>query len=270
MQLGIVMDKYYSSLTKRYYYYAFSTRDLRGISIINLRNGKRQDIVTAPQLDLTGKKIMDQYAISPDGMTLLSIGSGLNPAHIEKRTRRARTMPKYALLTYNLRDNQFRSDNFLLKRAKNLNYFGWDTKLYLTPTPKYIRSCRKYHDQKNPMQFLKKNKKVKDCWFHALHGSILKRDKKTTNFLLRSGLDINRSRSSEGLSLLAHVIYHDNPADLKYFLRYKPDPKLQIIDNIDNIKKTPSQYCKERCISSTKKKNLPVITEYEKRWNKLK
>ncbi len=90
----------------------------RGVTIVDLKTGKRNDLLFSPamQVLLQFGIDMQNFSIDPEGKQLLIVGVGLDTEKYEEYVKWKWRMPKPSLLAYNLSTLKFDKENILKKR----------------------------------------------------------------------------------------------------------------------------------------------------------
>jgi hypothetical protein len=87
-----------------YYIWPFKHRAERGVTVVDLTNGNRCDLIYSPwvhTLDAYGA-ILPLFTLGPDGKTLMTVGLGLDSNKYEKHTKWNTRLPKSSILSYNV------------------------------------------------------------------------------------------------------------------------------------------------------------------------
>ncbi|MCK5146200.1 PQQ-binding-like beta-propeller repeat protein [bacterium] len=108
MFLNSVMALPSGAFQGNYYIWPFLDRD-RGVTLIDLDTGYRNDLIYSPYLN-----ILDAYGanlpfftLGPDGKTLVLAGLGLDPEKYEKHTKWNSRFPKSSVLAYDISGFEF-------------------------------------------------------------------------------------------------------------------------------------------------------------------
>ena len=102
----------------RYYIRPFYAEG-RGITIIDLDNGKRSDFFFSPamQVLLMYGVDMQTFALDPTEKRLIAVGVGLNFDKYEEYVKWKWRMPRPSLLAFNISNLEFSKENILIKRS---------------------------------------------------------------------------------------------------------------------------------------------------------
>jgi outer membrane protein assembly factor BamB len=102
----------------RYYIRPFYAEG-RGITIIDLDNGKRSDFFFSPamQVLLMYGVDMQTFALDPTEKRLIAVGIGLNSDKYEEYVKWKWRMPRPSLLAFNMSNLEFSKENMLIKRS---------------------------------------------------------------------------------------------------------------------------------------------------------
>jgi len=107
--LDSVMALPLGAFQENYYIWPFKHRAERGVTLVDLRNGNRCDLIYSPwvhTLDAYGA-ILPLFTLGPDGKTLVMVGLGLDSNKYEKHTKWNTSLPKSSILSYNVNEFYF-------------------------------------------------------------------------------------------------------------------------------------------------------------------
>lgn len=288
MQFNLTRQVHENALQGKYYLKPFSTLDLRGITMVQLSNGHRYDLVTSPQLDIHYAPVLDPYLLSPDKSQLVTLGTSLNAQLIQKHNRRAHTLPKYSLLIYNIDKQRFTHDSLLTKRGNDFNYWGWPESIahYSKPAPGIHKACKEIVTEPPNVykKFLLENQnKNNGCWHYAFFEAINQYQEEqhsAAHYLIDRGFDVNQQfnlNSNTALTPLAEILdaSGSKTTELNYFLNhFQPDPH-QTFTYLGEIYK-PLAFAHVKLKHASGKRHqqweqekVDLLKGYIKAWNKI-
>lgn len=119
MELRRFMSLQQACFQGKYYVWPFYEQG-RGVTLVDLDTGKRNDLLFSPHVDALQIFGVDlpTFCIGPDGKTLVMVGVGMNPARYEKYVKWKYRMPKPSVLAYDVSAFDFMKKSLTQKRAE--------------------------------------------------------------------------------------------------------------------------------------------------------
>ena len=119
MFMNSVMALPSAAFQGNYYIWPFREKD-RGVTLIDLETGNRNDLIFSPYLyvlDAYGVNLPN-FALGPEGKTLVLAGLGVDPEKYKKHTKWKTSFPKTSILAYDVSSFDFKKKSLTQIRAE--------------------------------------------------------------------------------------------------------------------------------------------------------
>lgn len=215
MHLNILLGLPRASFQGHYYLWPFYDEG-RGVTLIDLVTGNRNDLIFSPRVFALDSYGLDlpSFTLGPDGKTLVMAGLGLNPEKYEKTTKWNTRIPKSSVLAYDVSGFDFRKKSLTQIRAEEREKQMQQLGLEIHETNRIHTSA-----QMGNMDLVKSlldsgvdvNAKTYDGDCGPLVFAVIGIQVEMVRFLISRGADVNE-RTKQGRSVLS---FTDNEEIIK-------------------------------------------------------